>query len=86
MVNDDILLVHTSESVSLMVGDIAVAESEAHVSYDDIARRDAEWIVGYANAVARSCLPEYGDVAVLQPQLACQVDSAGDIEDNGAFS
>ena len=52
VVDDDVVMVAGSQSVALVVGHLAVAQSEAHEADDDVVCRDDEGIVGHADAVA----------------------------------
>ena len=89
MVDDNVVVVGGSQSVAFVSFRVVlqryVAQTEAHKTDDDVVGSNDEGIVGYADAVARGCLSGNGQVAVLYLQLTLQMDSAAEVEDNGAW-
>ena len=66
VVDDEVLVVEASETVpavGIALGDILIAEPEAHIAYDDVVGLNGHGIVGNADAVAGSRLSGDGDVA-----------------------
>ena len=86
VVYDDVLLVHSAESVALVCIDVAVAHAEAEIAYYDVVGTYLKRIVGDADAVAGGCLSGYGDVAAVQLELRCEVDGSRHVEDYGALA
>ena len=84
VVDDDVLLVAAAEPVALVAVYVAVAQAEAHIAYDDVARAYLEGIVCDADALARRALPGYCHVAVAQAQAALEVNRSGYVEDDCA--
>ena len=82
MVNDDVVVVHRSQTVTLMIGNKLIAQAETHITEDDIVAGDDKRMIGYADAVARSCLSGNGDITVLDLQFRGQVDRSRHIKDN----
>ena len=82
MVDDDVVVVHRTEAVAFMVGNIFIAQAETHITDDDVVAIQRNGIVGYADAVAGSRLSGNGDVA-FDGKGPLQMDSAGNVEDNG---
>ena len=83
VVDDDVVMVHRTQSVAFVVGHILVAQSEAHVAHDDVVAAHRYGIVGHADAVAGRRLSQERLVA-LDGQSARQVDGAADVEDDDA--
>ena len=77
MVNHPILFVEPSEcipAVSTVLSYILVAESESHVSHDDIIRLNRHWIVSHADTVARGSLSCYRHIANRQVESRFQMN------------
>ena len=69
MVDDDVRLVHGSQSVpavSTVFGDVGVAQAEAKVAQDDIVGVNREGIVGDTDAHSRGTLSGDGHIALTQ--------------------
>ena len=58
MVNDDVMVVHRAESVTFMVFDISVAQTEAHETHYDIVTDNGNGIVGNTDSVTGCRLSE----------------------------
>ena len=65
MVYHPILVVEASESVpavGTVYFDVLVAQSETHITYDDIIALNAARVVGHTDSVARGCLTGNGRI------------------------
>ena len=84
MVHDDVAgAVADREGIFLGFGD--VAEAEAQVAHDDIVGGDADVVVAGADSFAGGGLAGEGDIGIVEPELAFELDGAGDAEDDGAM-
>ena len=84
MVNDDVLLVHTTQSVSLMIFHLAIAKTETHVAKNNVAGLDSEWIVCHTDAVAWSRLAGNGHIALHDGKFGFEEDGSRHIEHDSA--
>ena len=69
VVHDDVVVVHRTETVTLMISNKLIAQTETHITEDDVVAGDDKRMIGYADAVARSCLSGNGDITVLDLQF-----------------
>ena len=69
MVHNDVLLIHASESVTLMVCHLAVAKTETHITKNDIACLNRKGIVCYTDAVTRRRLSCNGHITLRESQF-----------------
>jgi hypothetical protein len=69
VVYDNVFLVHSAESVTLVLVYVAVTYTEAEIADDDVVGTDLKRIVGDADAVARCRLSGYGHIAAVQLEL-----------------
>jgi hypothetical protein len=63
MVDDDVFLIHASQTITFMISYIGVAQAKTHKADDDVARVDGEGVIGDADTITRCCLSGDGNVA-----------------------
>ena len=86
MVDNDVVFVHCTETVSLVMFNIFIAQAEAHETDDNVVGCYDKRIVGHTNTITWSRLSGNGDIVVLELHFLVQMDGAGYIEDDGTFS
>ena len=84
VVDDQVLTLRTAQAVG--IASAVVADTEAQVAHDDIAGANRHREAGDADALTRSSLSCYGEVALGDAQRRVEEDRARYVEDYRARS